>query len=73
MKLFQTTIRFLGHNINQGKIIPINRGIEFASKFFNEIRDKTQLQKFLASLNYIADYYPNSFSRCINFIFKIEK
>jgi hypothetical protein len=59
MKLFQTTVRFLGHNIHQGTIIPINRSIEFASKFPDEIKEKTQLQRFLGSLNYIADYYQN--------------
>ncbi|XP_058183933.1 uncharacterized protein LOC131301588 [Rhododendron vialii] len=57
MKLFQTKVRFLGHNIHQGKIIPIDRSIEFASKFPDEIRDKNQLQRFLGSLNYIGDYY----------------
>lgn len=59
MKLFQTTLRFLGHNINQGTIIPIDRSIEFASKFPDEIKEKTQLQRFLGSLNYIVDYYQN--------------
>lgn len=43
MKLFQITIRFLGHNIHNGTIIPIDRSIEFASKFPDEIKDKTQL------------------------------
>ena len=59
MQLFQTTIRFLGHNIHNGTIIPINRSMEFASKFPDEIKDKTQLERFLGSLNYIHDYYPN--------------
>ena len=31
MQLFQTTVRFLGHNIHNGTIIPINRSMEFAS------------------------------------------
>ena len=44
------------HNINKGKIIPIDRSIEFASKFSDEIRDKTQFQRFLKNLNYISDY-----------------
>ncbi|XP_028051189.1 uncharacterized protein LOC114255842 [Camellia sinensis] len=57
MQLFQTTVRYLGHNISNGSIIPINRSIEFASKFPDEIKDKTQLQRFLGSLNYIRDYY----------------
>ncbi|KAK2973928.1 hypothetical protein RJ640_019443 [Escallonia rubra] len=55
--LFQTKIRFLGHNIEKGSIIPIDRSVEFASKFPDEIREKTQLQRFLGSLNYIADFY----------------
>ncbi|XP_028104274.1 uncharacterized protein LOC114303333 [Camellia sinensis] len=57
MQLFQTTVRYLGHNISNGSIIPINRSIKFASKFPDEIKDKTQLQRFLGSLNYIRDYY----------------
>ena len=51
IKLFQTKIRFLGYNIYQGKISPIDRVIKFANKFFDEILDKTQLQNFLGSLN----------------------
>ena len=57
MKLFQTIIRYLGHNIHNGTIIPIDKSIEFAFKFPDEIKDKTQLQRFLDSLNYIRDYY----------------
>ncbi|KAK2969373.1 hypothetical protein RJ640_028762 [Escallonia rubra] len=33
------------------------KSVEFASKFPDEIREKTQLQRFLGSLNYIADFY----------------
>ena len=51
IKLFQTKIRFLGYNIYQGKISPIDRVIKFANKIFDEILDKTQLQIFLGSLN----------------------
>ncbi|XP_060192569.1 uncharacterized protein LOC132622066 [Lycium barbarum] len=57
MSLFQTKVRFLGHNSEKGKIIPINRSIEFASKFADIITDKTQLQRFLGSLNYISPFY----------------
>lgn len=59
MMIFQTKVRFLGHNIEKGKIIPINRSIEFASKFPDIILDKTQLQRFLGSLNYISPFYKN--------------
>ena len=41
--LFQTKIRFLGHNIQFSKIQPIDRAIQFADKFPDEILDKTQL------------------------------
>ena len=40
MKLFQTKIRFLGHEIYQGKTELIQRSIEFANKFPDEIKDK---------------------------------
>ncbi|CAN4115498.1 unnamed protein product [Withania somnifera] len=59
MSIFQTKIRFLGHNIEEGKIIPITRSIDFASKFPDEITDKKQLRRFLGSLNYISPYYKN--------------
>ena len=59
IKLFQTNIRFLGFYIYQGKIKLIQRAIEFANKFPDEIKDKNQLQRFLGSLNYVADFYPN--------------
>lgn len=59
MQIFQTKIRFLGHNIYQGTITPISRSIEFASKFPDEIKEKTQLQRFLGCLNYISDFLPN--------------
>ena len=58
INLFQTRIRFLGHNIYQGTIIPIERSIEFASKFPNQILDKTQLQRFLGCLNYVGEFVP---------------
>ena len=59
IKLFQTNIRFLGFDIYQRKIKPIQRAIEFANKFPDEIKDKNQFQRFLGSLNFVADFYPN--------------
>ncbi|KAG5576689.1 hypothetical protein H5410_056823, partial [Solanum commersonii] len=32
---------------------------EFSSKFPNELIDKTELQRLLGSLNYVADFIPN--------------
>jgi len=52
-------IRLLGHYIHLGTIIPIERSITFIDKFLDEIKDKTQLQMFLGSLNYIIDFFPN--------------
>ena len=59
MQIFQTKNRFLGHNIYQGTITPISRSIEFANKFPDEIKEKTQLQRFLGCFNYISDFLPN--------------
>ena len=53
MVLFQTKIKFLGHEISNEEIIPINRSIDFADKFPDQFIDKTQLQRFLGSVNYI--------------------
>ncbi|KAK2976061.1 hypothetical protein RJ640_024789 [Escallonia rubra] len=50
----QNQICFLNEDL---KFQKINRSVEFASKFPDEIREKTQLQRFLGSLNYIADFY----------------
>ena len=54
--LFQTRVRFLGHYICQGTIVPIERFLEFANRFLDKILDKTQLQRFLGSLNYVLDF-----------------
>ena len=58
INLLQTRIQFLGHNIYQGTIIPIERSIEFASKFHNQILDKTKLQRFICCLNYVGEFVP---------------
>jgi len=55
--LFQTKIRFLGHNIYQGTIKPIQRELIFADKILDEIKDRKQLQRFLGCLNYVADFF----------------
>ncbi|KAM7510610.1 hypothetical protein LguiB_009485 [Lonicera macranthoides] len=73
MSIFQTKIRFLGHEITKGSIIPINRAIEFADKFPDELKVKTQLQRFLGSLNYIRDYYKNLATDCIPLYERLRK
>ena len=45
MKLFQTNIRFLGHEIFQGKTKSIQRSIELANNFPDEIKDKKTIVK----------------------------
>ena len=53
--MFQTKVRFLGFDISEGQIRSIDRAIQFADKFPNVIIDKTRLQRFLGSLNYVAN------------------
>ena len=64
IKLYQTRVRFLGFDIHHGVIKPINRAIQFAERFPDQILDKTQLQRFLGSLNYISDFYQNLRQQC---------
>jgi hypothetical protein len=64
IKLFQTNIRFVGYNIHQSKISPISRVIQFAYKFSNKILEKTQLQRFFGSLDYVADFYQKLRKKC---------
>ena len=55
--MFKDKIQFLGHNIYKGTLSPIDRAIQFADKFTDEIKDKNQLQRFLGSLNYVSNYF----------------
>ena len=64
VKLFQTKVLFLGHDISEGQICPIDRAIQFADKFPDVITDKTQLQRFLGSLNYVANFYKDMRLQC---------
>ena len=64
IKLFQTKVRFLGFDIHHGVIKPIDRAIQFPDKFPDQILDKTLLQRFLGSLNYISDFYQNLRQQC---------
>ena len=51
INLFKDKIWFLGHNIYNETLSPIDRAIQFADKFRNEIKDKNQLQRFFGNLN----------------------
>ena len=73
IKLFQTNIRFLGFNIHQLQIKPIDRAIQFADKFPDVILDKNQLQRFLGSLNYVADFYKNLRKHCKPLFDRLQK
>ena len=73
MKLFQTKIRFLGHEIYQGKTKPIQRSIEFANKFPDEIKNKKHLQRFLGCLNYVSDYFKDLRTICESLYKRLRK
>ena len=64
IKLFQTKVHFLGYDIFEGQIRPIDRATQFIDKFANVIVDKTQLQRFLGSLNYNAEFYKDLKKQC---------
>ena len=64
IKLFQTKVRFLGYDNSEGQICPIDRAIWFVDIFPNVITDKTQLQRFLGSLNYVVDFYKDLRKNC---------
>ena len=57
MEIFQTSIKFLGHTIQNGKIALQSHAMEIADKFSDVILDKTQLQRFLGCLNYVVNFY----------------
>jgi hypothetical protein len=57
MELFKTSVKFLGHTISNGQISLQTHAVEFAEKFPDKITDKTQLQCFLGSLNYVSHFY----------------
>ena len=61
---FQTHVWFLVFDIHHGLIKPIDRAIQFVDKFPNQILDKTQLQRFIGSLNHILGFYQNLRQKC---------
>ena len=73
INLFQTKIRFLGHHIYQVTITPIQRSIEFANKFPDEIKNKKQLQCLLRSLNYVSDFIQDLSQLCASLRQKLKK
>ena len=73
INLFKDKIRFLGHNIYRGTLSPIDKAIQFADKFPDEIKDKNQPQKFLGSLNYVSDYFQGLRKICRPLYKRLEK
>jgi len=73
MVLFQTKIWFLGHDIYQGTIKPIQRSLALADKFPDEIKDKKLLQRFLGSLNYVSDFFPKLRQLCASLYKRLRK
>jgi len=71
--LFQTKIRFLGHDIFQGTIKPIMRSLAFVDKFPEEIKQKKQLQRFLGCLNYVSDFFPHLQQLCAPLYKRLRK
>jgi hypothetical protein len=57
INLFKIEIKFLGHTIDNEKLTLQTHAVEFADKFPDKILDKTQLHRFLGSLNYIIHFY----------------
>ena len=49
INLFQDKIWFLGHNIYKGTWSSIDRAIQFANKFPDEIKDKNSYKDFSAT------------------------
>jgi hypothetical protein len=71
--MFQSKVRFLGFDIAQGMYTPISRSLEFVNKFPNELKDKTQLQRFLGCINYVSDFIPNLRTICIPLFKRLRK
>ena len=57
IEVFQTSIKFIGHQISNGQISLQQHAIDFADKFPDVLKDKTQLQRFLGCLNYVSSFY----------------
>lgn len=57
IELFKPEVKYLGHIIQNGELTLQTHAVEFVDKFPNKITDKTQLQRFLGSLNYISHFF----------------
>ena len=57
MEIGKTEMEFLGFKIQRGQVILQKHVLNVFNKFPDQILDKTQLQRFLGSLNYIRPFY----------------
>ena len=57
MEIGKTEIEFLGFKIQKSQVILQEHVLQCFKSFPNEILDKTRLQRFLGSLNYIRPFY----------------
>ena len=57
MEIGKTCIEFLGFRIESGQVLLQDHILTCFNKFPDEMTDKTQLQRFLGSLNYIRPFY----------------
>ena len=57
MEIGKTEMEFLGFKIQRGQVILQKHVLSIFSHFPDQILDKTQLQRFLGSLNYIIPFY----------------
>ena len=73
MVLFQTKILFLGHDIYQCTIKPIQRSLAFANKFPDEMKDRKQLQRLLGCLNYVLDFFSQTKANMCSSLQKTSK
>ena len=67
--LFKTKEPFLGHDICQGTIKPIQRALKFANKF----PDKNQLQRFLECLNYVSGILSKLRKLCVPLFQRLQQ
>lgn len=57
MNLVQIKIKYLEQEIKTWYIRSNQRVLEFSNKFYDVLNDKTQLQRFLDSLNCVSNFY----------------
>ena len=57
MEIGKTEMEFLGFKIQKGQVVLQEHVLNVFNQFPDQILDKTQLQRFLGSLNYLRPFY----------------